>query len=222
VQYDSAVAAIDWSARTANVSYRRNNAARELHARHVIVTVPYSVLRNIRITPMFSPARRQAVSGLGYFPAARFLLQSRTRFWHKSNLSGTARTDLPCEIWDSTYDLPGDGGILGATVGGTVGTTLLGKRDAEALSIGTDAVSAAFPEMRSMLQSGAVVRWEAERWAQGAFAIYEPGQMTSLAPTIAQPEGVVHFAGEHTSAWMGWMEGALESGERAAHEVLSS
>jgi monoamine oxidase len=42
-----------------------------------------------------------------------------------------------------------------------------------------------------------------------------------MMPLVSKPEGRLHFAGEHTSSWMGWMEGALESGERAAREVLS-
>jgi monoamine oxidase len=42
-----------------------------------------------------------------------------------------------------------------------------------------------------------------------------------MMPDIARPEEHVHFAGEHTSSWMGWMEGALESGDRAAREILS-
>jgi monoamine oxidase len=40
-------------------------------------------------------------------------------------------------------------------------------------------------------------------------------------PDISTPQGRLHFAGEHTSAWMGWMEGALQSGERAAREILT-
>jgi monoamine oxidase len=43
--------------------------------------------------------------------------------------------------------------------------------------------------------------------------------MTRLLEHVARPEGRVHFAGEHTSNWPGWMQGALESGERAALEV---
>jgi monoamine oxidase len=46
--------------------------------------------------------------------------------------------------------------------------------------------------------------------------------MTSMMPEMIRPEGRIHFAGEHTSSWMGWMEGALESGERAAREILAS
>jgi monoamine oxidase len=44
--------------------------------------------------------------------------------------------------------------------------------------------------------------------------------MTAWVPIMGQPEGRVHFAGEHIAPWNGWMEGALWSGERAAQEIL--
>ena len=53
------------------------------------------------------------------------------------------------------------------------------------------------------------------------FTFPAPGQVTTVGPLIAKGLGRLHFAGEHTSTWTGWMEGALESGERAAREVLS-
>jgi monoamine oxidase len=51
-------------------------------------------------------------------------------------------------------------------------------------------------------------------------AYYKPGQFSSLLPDVARPEGRIYFADEHTSLWIdGWMQGALESGNRVAHEV---
>ena len=61
--------------------------------------------------------------------------------------------------------------------------------------------------------------WQEEEWSGGAYAIYEPGQMFSLLPHIAAPDGRIHFAGEHTSPWHGWMRGALHSGIRVAREI---
>jgi monoamine oxidase len=48
---------------------------------------------------------------------------------------------------------------------------------------------------------------------------YKPGQMQEFWPHVAYPEGQVHFAGDHTSPWIRWMQGALFSGIRAAREV---
>jgi monoamine oxidase len=83
-------------------------------------------------------------------------------------------------------------------------------------------VSATFPRLPSAFDKGVVAAWAAEPWSRGAFAVFHPGQMSTMTADIARPEGRIHFAGEHTSQWMGWMEGALESGERAANEVLQA
>ncbi|HET7615591.1 MAG TPA: FAD-dependent oxidoreductase, partial [Bacillales bacterium] len=53
----------------------------------------------------------------------------------------------------------------------------------------------------------------------GDFAFYRPNQMTYLKEAIKKPEGRIHFAGEHASDYHGWIEGAVESGVRAALEV---
>ena len=56
--------------------------------------------------------------------------------------------------------------------------------------------------------------------AQGAFSVFYPGQMSRWTSTIVKPEGRVHFAGEHTAAHSGWIEGALWSGDHVSQEIL--
>ena len=75
------------------------------------------------------------------------------------------------------------------------------------------------PAISEHYEGGASVCWDEDVWARGAYAWFKPGQMESLLPHIARPEGRVHFAGDHTSPWPGWMNGALQSGARAAREV---
>ena len=74
---------------------------------------------------------------------------------------------------------------------------------------------------------GACVRAEAQTRPGGrVFTVREPwlgpGQFTELMPHLATVEGRIHFAGEHTSPWHGWMQGALESGNRVARGVDSA
>jgi monoamine oxidase len=76
-----------------------------------------------------------------------------------------------------------------------------------------------FNNLNNQFESGLSHIWHEDEWARGAFAYFEPGQMATLLPIAQQPEGRIHFAGEHTSAWHGWMNGALESGNRAAEEI---
>ena len=76
-----------------------------------------------------------------------------------------------------------------------------------------------FPGISQHFEGGMSKCWDEDEWSRGAYAWFKPGQMTSLMPYIAQPEGRIHFAGEHTSRWFGFMQGALESGARAAQEL---
>jgi monoamine oxidase len=223
VRYDAAVVRIDRSGGSVRLGYIEKARAKTIRASRVIFAIPFSTLRQIEIRPPFSSEKTRAIEQLPYFPATRFLLQSRSSFWQTEGLSGSARTDNPsAEIWDCTYDLAGTRGILGATVGGETGTRLGSMSREQAVKFGIDLVAKTFPAMRKNFEKGIVHRWALDPWSRGAFAVFHPGQMTSLMPDISRPEGPVHFAGEHTSPWMGWMEGALESGERAAREILGA
>jgi monoamine oxidase len=164
----------------------------------------------------------RVIKELPYFSATRFLLQARSRFWNVSGLNGSARTDRPAEIWDCTYDVSATRGVLGATAGGEAGRLTAEMGDEQCMAFGKDVVAQAFPELPLNFEKGVAYRWSREPWSRGAFAVFRPGQMSAFMPEVVRPEGRVHFAGEHTSSWMGWMEGALESGERAAREVLSA
>ena len=61
--------------------------------------------------------------------------------------------------------------------------------------------------------------WVLDPWVKGAYSYYRVGQASSYGQLARAAEGRFLFAGEHTSPWFGWMQGALESGNRAAHEV---
>ncbi len=205
------------------VDYQAAARVESLTASRIIFAIPFTTLREIEIRPRLSREKEQAIAQLSYYPGTRFLLQSRTRFWRSADLSGSARTDRATEVWDSTFDqVTSPRGILGASVGGRVGRTVDGMTADDSLAFGIGLVADAFPAIRSQFEKGFVQRWALDRWSRGAFAVFKPGEMSTLMPIIASPENGIHFAGEHTSSWTGWMEGALQSGERAAREVLNS
>lgn len=64
--------------------------------------------------------------------------------------------------------------------------------------------------------------WTAEEYSGGCYtALFSPGQLTELGPALREPCGRLHFAGCETAThWTGYMDGAIEAGERAADEVL--
>ncbi len=73
---------------------------------------------------------------------------------------------------------------------------------------------------RKSLVSMRSVTWEQDPWVQGGYAVFGPGFDPTLRSWLARPCGRILFAGEHTSLrWQGYMNGAVESGLRAATEV---
>jgi len=222
VRYNAPVVRIEQGASDVGVDYLQDaRTKRTIRASRVVLAIPFSTLKQIDVQPPLPADKARAVAELPYFPATRFLLQSRTSFWQEKDLSGSARTDQPAETWDCTYDLAGTRGILGATVGGALGRSVADMDRQRAVKVAVDLVARTFPEMTASFERGAVYRWAQDRWARGAFAVFHPGQMSSMMPHVWRPEGRLHFCGEHTSSWSGWMEGALESAERAAREVLA-
>ena len=213
IRYDAAVVRIARPAAGAiSIDYQTRGRVEQVAASRVILTAPLATLREIEFRPRLSSAKEKAFEAVPYYPGVRVLLQARSRFWNRDGLNGSARTGR-AEIWDCTYDRQAQArGILGATFKGPGG--------GDGLALGVDLVAEAFPGIRSAFEKGAVHQWSADRWSKGSFVAFTPGQMTSLMPEMIRAEDGVHFAGEHTSSWMGWMEGALESGERAAREVL--
>jgi monoamine oxidase len=205
VRYNAPVTRVDQSTDAVSVGYLQAGRGITVKASRVIFTNPFSTLRRVSIHPELPPAKARVIADVPYYPATRVVVQAKTRFWEADGLSGAARTDDPAEIWDAASDQTGAAGLLAATGSGNP----------------RDAFDRAFPGSARRFDREASVSWGQEPWSLGAFAVFRPGQMTAFAPEIARPEGRLHFAGEHTSPWMGWMEGALESAERVAREVLA-
>jgi monoamine oxidase len=143
------------------------------------------------------------------------------RFWAKDGESGFATTDLPIsQVWDMSYGQPGTRGILQAFPIGLHSRRVTEMSEKERIAFALEQVETIYPGTREQFEGAATKCWDEDQWARGASAYYKPGQFRSLLPHVARPEGRIYFAGEHTSVWIdGWMQGALESGNRVAREV---
>ncbi|MCA1849680.1 MAG: FAD-dependent oxidoreductase, partial [Acidobacteria bacterium] len=151
---------------------------------------------------------------------ARVYLQSRREFWTGEGLGVSAYTDLPVmALVNSTLNQRGTRGILESYTAGERARALAGMKEGERLDFVLRQAEKVYPLIRKNFEGGASVVWDEDRWARGAYAWFRPGQMSEFLEHTARPEGRIHFAGEHASAWPGWMQGAFQSGHRAAREV---
>ena len=191
-------------------------------ADHVICTAPPPVLARVDVAPAFSPARRAAIAAIAATSVTRVLFQTRTRFWHAQHLPGSAVSDLPIKwVWDATAAQPGVRGILDVHLGGSDARRLAALPHSRLERVVAH-LERVYPGAGAQVEAAVALDWDAEPWARGAYAWFRPGQLTSLMRSLAAAEGCVHLAGEHLSSASGWMEGALESGLRAARDVLAS
>ena len=82
-----------------------------------------------------------------------------------------------------------------------------------------DELEEVYPGSHAYFESGETVSWHTDGWSQGTAVAYAPGQVNRFQDAIRRPLGRVHFAGEHTDAFAGTMEGAVRSGRRVAEAV---
>ncbi|MEW6129550.1 MAG: NAD(P)/FAD-dependent oxidoreductase [Acidobacteriota bacterium] len=211
---------LEQTATGVTVYYTQGGESLSINADRVICTIPFPVLKNIPVTPAFSAEKQQVINELKLTPVTRTYLQFRRRIWEESKLSGYGITDLNVQnTYSPTITQPGARGILASYAGGQRALDLSAMSETDRQSEVQRQMSGMFGVTKKQLDMGISQIWHEDPWTRGGFAYFEPGQMATLLPLAQQAEGRIHFAGEHTSAWHGWMNGALESGVRAAEEV---
>jgi monoamine oxidase len=188
-----------------------------------IVTVPFPVLRSIEAITPFSREKQRAIRQLNYHASTKVLFQVRERIWETEDgiEAGGSVTDLPIRRMNyPTPDPTTARGVLLASYTWGQDALQWGAMDEETrLEEALDDVSRIHPRIREVYEVGASHAWYGDRWARGAFALFAPEQQSRLQDAIVRPEGRIHFAGEHCSLYHAWIQGALESGIRAAREI---
>ena len=220
IRYGSPVVRVAQEARGVRVTFLQAGSPHTVEAERVVCAVPFSVLRGVELTPPFSPGKMRAIRELPYFSASRVYLQSRRKFWLEQKLDGFAATDLSVNaVWEMTANRPERRGILHSYMGGPAARRVAAMREPRRISFVLGEMEKVYPGIREHFEGGASKCWDEDPWSRGASSWYRPGQMNELWPHVARAEGRVHFAGDHTSAWIRWQQGALHSGLRAAREI---
>ncbi|MDQ3820686.1 MAG: flavin monoamine oxidase family protein [Acidobacteriota bacterium] len=220
IRYGSPVTKVEHDARGVRATFSQADGRGTITADYLILAIPFTTLREIEVTPQFSQEKQRAIRELPYTSVVRVYVQSRREFWADAGLGVSAYTDLPImAIVNSTLNQPGTRGILESYTAGERARRAARMSESERLDFTSREMEKVYPGVRKNFEGGASVAWDEDRWALGAYSWFRPGQMTELLPHIARPEGRIHFAGEHTSSWPGWMQGAFQSGHRAAREI---
>jgi monoamine oxidase len=185
-----------------------------------ICTVPARTLDKIVFDPPLPAAQKAAAEKLQYARIIKNSVLFRERFWGAENFSLVS--DVTSHYYfHSTKDQPCKQGILCSYAVGEKADVLASQNNRRRTEIVTRdliPLEKRAPELALDIQSYA---WQRDKYTQGAYAFYRPGQWFTLKPLLARPHGKVLFAGEHLADWQGFMEGAVVTGEAAAAELAN-
>ncbi len=191
-----------------------------LRSDYIILSLPATRLRMLEIHPALPHEQAAAIAKLSYGPVTKTLLQFDRRFWNNPHRRLAYGTNLPIgAVWDANEQQKGKSGILCLMAGGTTSAAtrqLVSTAGTAGLVRALDWIGKGGKSVVSIRS----VTWEQDPWVQGGYAVFGPGFDPGLRSWLARPCGRILFAGEHTSLrWQGYMNGAVESGLRAAAEI---
>jgi monoamine oxidase len=223
LRYGARAVGVSQDPEKVRVSVSTGSGLQQVEADHVIVTAPFSVVRNWELDSTISREKMAAIRNMRYESITRVYVQSRTRFWTQQGTTGDAVSDLPfCPVLDHTVVQNGTRGILEAQIEHKTARQVSAMAPDNRVSWALSQMEKIHPGLTSNFEGGTSFSWDHDPLALGSWAYYEPQEMTPMYPLVSKSERRIHFAGEHTSALMGTLEGAAESGVRAANEIVSA
>ncbi len=206
------------------VSLRSGQSTFDRTYERVLLTLPFSTLRDVKINVPLPQPKRRAIEQLGYGTNSKLVTGYRTRIWRELYRStASVFTDLGFQnSWEATPFTPAVNGLVTNFTGGKQGLAIGGGTPEDQAQKFLRQFEKVFPGVKD-LRSGRAVRafWPGERYAKGSYSCYLVGQWTQMYGVEGEQVGNLYFAGEHTSLEnQGYMEGGCESGQRAAGEIL--
>jgi monoamine oxidase len=200
------------------------NMKKEIDADIVIMTIPYTVLRDVQGIDQLAgmtPAKLKCIRELGAGQNGKYFLEMGERIWRKQGFQGYLYTPIIHTSWDSFHLQNDNAGksIYSVFFGGNTGAGI-SKGGGEAY---LDEISKAFPGFKAQYTGyTSQMNWWKHPWSKGSYICPKPGQYSSIGEEIATSVGNMLFAGEHTSVeFGGFMNGAAETGRLAAEKVLA-
>ncbi len=221
------------ASRTSRLVFQTSAGTREVDADLVVLALPFSTLRDVDLSSSgLSATKRRVIRSFGIGSNAKIHVELRHKSWPALGYSGATYSDWDgfCCAWDDSVALGANAApalLLGFPGGRTGRVGITGAAHGEAPGADVDwllaQIELIYPGTRAAYDGRAYEdHWALDPWVHGAYSYCRVGQASSFGATAAATEGRVHFAGEHTSiANQGFLEGAVETGERAARQILA-
>lgn len=190
-------------------------------ARFVVSSLPFTVLRAVSIWPRPPGPQFQAIQHLNYAETTRAFCRIKEPFWQEDGFEPSINSDGAIRMFWVMDNHSGEGEHRGMFVVTGQAALRVAARSPEAASAYLiQELERIRPASKGQVEILRYHSWGNEPLQRGCSPMFAPGQVTAFANEMIIPHGRMHFAGEHTRRLEYGMEAAMESGERAAFEVL--
>jgi monoamine oxidase len=188
-------------------------------ADRVVLATPPTTWPRIEFDP---PLPAGMAPQLGH--SVKYLASVSRRVWHESSQAPEAVTDGPISLtWEPTRGSTQGSAVLSSFSSGEAADHLHSLRGAALKQVVLSELEGLYPGFEGAFVAGRFLDWPADEWTRAGYSFPAPGETTTRVKRLREPFGALIVAGEHTSSrFPGYMEGALESGVRAASMVLHS
>jgi monoamine oxidase len=200
------VVAVSHRGKAVRVSLKDGRSTSQATVDYVLFAIPATLLRRIPITPALPAQQHEAIAKLKYGRGTKTLLQFSRRFWRVPGQPRAFGSALPFgALWDGAEEQRGTAGILALLAGG-------GASDATRTITARDGIGGLASQLdwlgsrNAQLIGSHQTVWEADAWARGGYAFFDPSYDPALRVWLARPAGRLFFSGEHTSVkWQGYI-----------------
>jgi monoamine oxidase len=211
---------------TYTLTFKQGGKAKSVTADHVVLALPFSIMRSSVDWSQagFGPYKSRAIREQGIGTNSKLHVQFTDRHWYGLGNNGNTYADTGYQnTWEVTRSQPGRSGILVDYTGGKVGASFGSGTPATRAQQFLKQIEPVLPGIAAKFNGRATVDfWTAYPWTKGSYSYWKVGQYTAFAGAERERSGNCHFAGEHTSIdFQGYLNGAVDSGENAADEVLA-
>lgn len=220
VRLGAVVTAVQQHSSGAAVTFHQNGQTHTLPTAYVVLAVPPGPARRITFNPPLPTALQTALNGLNCGPVTKVMIQYRRRFWEDVNWRGSLLTDRPITCtWQPTITQPGESGILTVYTGAKAGADFSAMGERERIETAVTQLDQLFPGSAALVSHTRTMAWLNEPFSLGGYTLFKPGDVAAHWQTLRERAGRVYVAGEHTAVHQGYMEGAVESGQRVAQQI---
>jgi monoamine oxidase len=210
---------------TFTLTFKQGSGTTSITADHVVLALPFSILSSSvdYRRAGFELLKVTAIEELGMGTNSKLHVGFKDRFWSGLGNNGNTYADTGYQnTWEVTRAQPGKSGILVDYTGGTIGASFGSGTPTSRAQQFLPQIDPVLPGAASHWNGSATVDfWTAYPWTKGSYSYWKIGQYTKFSGVEKERQGNCHFCGEHTSQdSQGYLNGAVETGERAAGEIL--